>query len=116
MRGDLAITAVTVTVSITILMVLFRLSETTTPSSQRQVEQMVELADQYYEDARASTHDIERFRLKAMTMSLLKLASLSLRADILENITGYSVARRIKHIEQDLTRLRQSIVPLSVKD
>ena len=108
---DLLHTSILVTVTTSVLLVLFRISENTpTSASTTHIEQIVDVADQYYDDAKKNaSDDIERYRLKSMTLSLLRYANASLRTDVLENVAGYSVARRIKHIEQDLTRLRQNI-------
>lgn len=107
---DLFHTSVAVTLSTSVLLVLFRISEHTPSVSTAHIEQVVEVADQYYDDAKkVTTDDIDRFRLKSMALALLRYANASLRVDVLENVSGYSVGRRIKHLEQDLTRLRQNI-------
>ncbi len=97
-----------------VVLVLIRISESVAlrgdDGSARLMEQIVDLSDHLYAESKECTDDLESFRLKAMTLSLLQFASAaSLRSDALENLTGYSVARRVKHIEQDMTRLRQNI-------
>ena len=107
---DLLHTSVAVTLSTSVLLILFRISEQTPSVSTAHIEQVVEVADQYYDDAkRVASDDIDRLRLKSMSLALLRYANASLRIDVLENLSGYSVGRRIKHLEQDLTRLRQNI-------
>ena len=115
MMKDLLHTSIVVTLSTSVLLVLFRISEqhsAQTSPGIHSVEQVLDVADQYYADSKKGD-DVERFRLKAMTLSLLKYANVSLRSDTLENVAGYSVGRRIKHIEQDLARLRQNIAPVT---
>jgi hypothetical protein len=104
-------TSVAVTLTTSVLLLLFRITEHSPPSASTvHIEQIMDVADQYYDDAkRVASDDIERLRLKAMALALLRYANASLRIDVLENVSGYSVGRRIKHLEQDLARLRQNI-------
>lgn len=110
-KMDLFHTSIAVTLSTSVLLILFRISEHGAPSaSTALLEQVIDVADQYYDDAkRVAGDDIERFRLKAMSLSLLLYARASMRVDLLENVSGYNIGRRIKHLEQDLTRLRQNM-------
>lgn len=105
---SLEYTSIVVTGSTIFLLLLYRITEIST-SSPSHIEQVIDTADQYYEEARSATSDVDRLRLKAMALSLFRYASVSMRSDVLENIAGYSVGRRIKHIEQDMSRLRQSM-------
>ena len=108
-------TASGVTLCVCMLLILFKLSEQSTSpmfsKHDRMVEQILDLSDHYYRDSRAATDDVERLKLRAMALSLLTYASVIRRNDVLEHTAGYSVTRRIKHIETDLHNLRQSIVP-----
>ena len=111
---DLVHTSVAVTLTTSVLLVLFRISEHTPSAPTAHVEQIVDVADQYYDDAkRVATDDADRLRLKSMALALLRHANASLRVDVLENVSGYSVGRRIKHLEQDVARLRQNITRTS---
>lgn len=109
---DLTQTAVLVTVCIGVMLILFRISEHTSPAvtrTERIVTQMVDLSDRYYEDSRATRDDAERLHLKSMALSLLQFSNATLSHERLEHIVGYSVRRRIKHLQQDITRIRQNI-------
>ena len=109
---DLTQSAIIVTVCVSVMLILFRISEHTSPAASRTeriVTQMVDLSDQYYEDSRGTRDDAERLQLKSMTLSLLQFANASLPHERLEHIVGFSVRRRIKHLQQDITRTRQNI-------
>lgn len=111
---DLVQTAVLVTVGTSVLLVLFRISEHTSPAvtrTEKLVSQMTDLSEQYYEDARHTKDDVERVRLKAMALSLLQFANATLPHERLEHMVGYSVRRRIKHLQQDLSRIHQNMAP-----
>lgn len=112
MMRDLSQTAVLVTVCTGVLLILFRISEHTSPAvsrTERLVTQMADLSDQYYDDARATRDDVERLHLKSMALSLLQFANATVSHERLEHMVGYSVRRRIKHLQQDITRIRQNV-------
>ena len=109
---DLAHTAVVVTVCTCVLLILFRISEHTSPAAtrtERLVAQMIDRADQYYDDARASRDDAERLHLKSMALSRHQFSNATLSHERLEHLVGYSVRRRIKHLQQDISRIRQNV-------
>ena len=109
---DISHTATLVTVCLSVMLILFRIAEHTSPAvtrSERIVNQIVDLSDQFYEDARGTSDDLERFYLQSMALSLLQFANATLPHERLEHIVGFSVRRRIKHLQQDITRMRQNI-------
>lgn len=113
-RVEFVHTATGVTVVSVLVLMLLRLSETSQPlqsRTDRMVAQILDLADQYHGDARASDDDLDRFRLRAMSLSLLKYASIAHAPAQLELVAGYNVGRRAKHVEQQLAQLRQTLSP-----
>ena len=106
-------TVVGVSLCASTLLVLFRISEQGTSyvakRSERMVEEMIELAERYHDESKRTTEgldDLERMKLKAMALSLLQYAQIALSDDVLETIAGYSVGRRVRHLQQEMNKLR----------
>ena len=104
-------TALLVTVAVGVLLVLLRVTEHTSPvtmGTERIVAQMIDLSDLYCEDAGTATDDIERLRFRAQALSLLRLANTLLPREHLERLSGYSVRRRIRQLEQQVSSVNQN--------
>lgn len=100
------------TVCTSVMLILMRISEHSNPATtgtERLVSQVVDLSEQYLEEARTTQDKIETMQLKSMTLSLLRFANVTLSHERLEHLVGYSVRRRIRHLEQDINRLRLSL-------
>ena len=108
-RQTLEATAAVVTTVTCGGLMLLRMCESTHPYASRRatlIGRLLDVADQYYEDA-ASTTDLERLELIAMSLSLVQFVQ-RLEED-LERIAGYDVSRRVRHLQQELNKLRVSM-------